>query len=67
MTTRMSGRRAAVRAALFAVAAIAVAAVGDGRALQPAGKGKEPPKAAPVHPAVAAAQDEYDTWWPRPN
>ena len=61
MTTRMSGRRAAVRVALFAAAAaVAVAAVGDGRAFQPAGKGKEPPKAAPVHPAVAAAQDEYD-------
>jgi len=56
----MSGRRAAVRVALFAAAAVAVAAGGDGRALQPVGKGKEPPKAAPVHPAVAAAQDEYD-------
>ena len=60
MTTRMSGRRAAVRVALFAAAAVAVAAVGDGRAVQPAGKGKEPTTAAPVHPAVAAAQDEYD-------
>lgn len=60
MTTRMSGRRAAMRVALFAAAAVAVAAVGNGWALQPAGKGKEPPKAAPVHPAAAAAQDEYD-------
>jgi hypothetical protein len=57
MTFRMSRRRAAV---LFAAVAVGVAAVGNGWAFQPAGKGKEQAKPAPVHPAVAAAQDEYD-------
>ena len=62
MTTRIGGRRAAARLALLAVVAVGVAAVGNGRALQPAGKGKgkEPPKVAPRNPAVAAFQDDYD-------
>ncbi len=62
MTTRMSGRRAAARLALVAVVAVGVAAVGTGRALQPAGKGngKEPSQAAPRNPVVASLQDEYD-------